>query len=241
MQFIGGEPTLRSDLGEMLEHARNVGIRDVEVFTNATGMSEALKACIIENNVRIATSLYGSDSSTHDAKTRLQGSFNKTVGTIRELLAQGVEVRVGVIGVESCDRVDDFLHSIGVTNAGFDQIRSIGRGSDLADGSLDDDSNLCGNCWKGSLCVLPNGNVIPCTMARTEVIGSVLEESLKAITESDRLLHFRSRIKKKFGFVLPSREGNSGPCSPNSCAPLGPVDVPQCSPRSGCYPSGSRV
>lgn len=48
------------------------------------------------------------------------------------------------------------------------ELTSIGRGRSLADNRriLTAITELCGSCWRGSVCIYPDGKVAPCIMAR---------------------------------------------------------------------------
>ena len=66
VQFIGGEPTLNHDLGDLIRFAADIGYEFVEVFTNLTRLPDELLACFARHHVHVATSVYASRSGTHD-------------------------------------------------------------------------------------------------------------------------------------------------------------------------------
>ncbi|MEM4381646.1 MAG: radical SAM protein [Candidatus Caldarchaeum sp.] len=251
IQFIGGEPTLVRELPQYIIHARNKGFDFIEVFTNATIISNQILSCFVDNQVAIATSFYSYRARVHDAITKRPGSHSLTEKTIKRLLDAGLTVRVGIISMkENKDEVDNtvsYLHSIGVRNVGIDRVRFIGRGSVLGDekGRESVITELCGYCWQGNLCICPDGKVVPCIMARNWPVGSVLEQELSEIIYSQALHNIRSRIYKEVWLPRSQREEEhpiyneqkkiNTSCPPN-CVPR---CVPQCSPNcSPCYPYG---
>ena len=76
-------------------------------------------------------------------------------------------------------------------NVGTDRVRAIGRGVSLptltahsaAEPAI---TELCGSCWKGSLCIFPDDKVAPCIMARSWPVGSVLETTLAELVQCKR-------------------------------------------------------
>src|SRR4051794_13348455 len=62
IQFIGGEPTLVRELPEFIAYARRNGFEFIEVFTNATRISDQLLSCFVDNGVAVATSFYSDKS-----------------------------------------------------------------------------------------------------------------------------------------------------------------------------------
>jgi MoaA/NifB/PqqE/SkfB family radical SAM enzyme len=244
LQFIGGEPTLHPQLADLIMHASRQGFELIEVFTNATRLGKKMLGCMRENNVHLATSFYSDDPSVHDRITGHLGSWDRTVGGIRSLLSDGIPLRVGVIEtVENLghgERAIDFVRRLGVENVGLDRQRRIGRGSlvQLEDGSERYDE-LCGQCWKGRLCVTSSGIAFPCVFSRATPLGDA-KLGLSEILRSPRLTRFRQEVRtleeKRSGFTVacsPNTQCSPHNCSPNlPCAPQGPF----CSPDSACGP-----
>lgn len=256
LQFIGGESTIVPELPDLIVHARASGYEFVEVFTNATRITNQLITCFIENNVAVATSFYSDKNELHDAITRTPGSHQRTANTIKRLVDAGLSVRAGIILMkENSDCVEKtiaYLNSLGVRNVGIDRVRFIGRGRSLAADSHTSAAimELCGSCWRGSVCIFPDGKVAPCIMARYWPIGSVLQQELDELVQSQALRDIRRRIyqevwlprlqnnEKRYGLI--HSNPNCGPdCNPNCSPNCVPTCAPQCSPSwSPCYPHG---
>ncbi len=197
VQFIGGEPTLVPELPELIGHARRLGFELIEVFTNGTAVTDRLLDCFVENQVQVAVSLYGTSPQAHDRITILPGSFLKTVDALRRMHAANVPLRVGVIAIDQQEgevqRTMEFVRSLGIASVGTDHARAIGRAEALT-GRKTELSELCGQCWQGNVCVLPNGRVSPCIMSRDWAVGSVRERTLEEIIASDEFIALRKRI-----------------------------------------------
>jgi len=94
--FSGGEPLMRRDLFELLEHARKRGVLPA-LATNATLIDDATAARLKELGVpRASVSLDGANAATHDAFRGLPGSFAHAVRGIKALRKAGIEVQINV-------------------------------------------------------------------------------------------------------------------------------------------------
>jgi MoaA/NifB/PqqE/SkfB family radical SAM enzyme len=243
VQFIGGEPTLHRGLPELIEQARALGYEDIEVYTNGTVLPDRLLRCFVENDVDVAVSVYADDPDVHDAVTGRIGSHRRTIANLRRMVAAGLEIRVGLIAMDvNKDRVDQtvsFLRELGIENVGVDHARKVGRGEEVSHG----DSGLqalCGHCWRGSLCVAPDGTVSPCIMSKAWPIGSTAETRLADLISSRRLLEVRDLIRTKVWMVqqanLDCRPDGCNPCPPQGgCQPCPPICKPQ-NPPEPCTP-----
>jgi organic radical activating enzyme len=90
--ITGGEPTLRTDLAELLQHAQALG-HEVNVQTNGfkfgdLSFTEALAPYLTELTIPI----HSSDSSVFDAITRVPGSFRETIQGLKNLRKFGVRI-----------------------------------------------------------------------------------------------------------------------------------------------------
>ncbi|MDJ0896711.1 MAG: radical SAM protein [Alphaproteobacteria bacterium] len=245
VQFIGGEPVLLPELDNLVGVARDHDYELIEVYTNATGITARRAAHFAENSVRVACSFYSADAATHDRITRKAGSHLQTMRSLDRLLGHGVPIRVGFIEMaenrgqfEDCKRA---LAALGISDVGRDMARSVGRGAGLQpDPSQDGFAGLCGQCWKGSLCVTPNGDAFPCVMARRHRVGNVLEQSLMDIVESCALRAFRvalaGTVAEQDGRNPPAGASTAGlTCMPRESG--GPAH--RASERRGSEPSGA--
>ena len=241
VQFIGGEPTLFKGLSALIRHAGNLNFEFIEVFTNATHISDELFETIQVFCVNIATSFYSDIPEIHDSITLQIGSHAKTVKTIQRLLEANVPLRAGVIVMEkNKDRVEptiQFLNKLGVQRVGIDRVRGVGR----AKQKNDDLQELCGNCWRGSLVVDSNGEVAPCIMSKHWGVGSVRNRPLGDFVTGNDLKQIRRSIyedvwlKKEKSFNGLHREDTIDGCFPQACNPLcAPTCSPSCDP---CFPS----
>jgi MoaA/NifB/PqqE/SkfB family radical SAM enzyme len=229
VQFIGGEPTMHPRLDDLVDHANHRGFEFIEVFTNATRLGKKLLSCFQRSRVHVATSFYSDDPAVHEHITQGEGSWQRTVTGIESVLATGLPIRVGVIETERNlghgPRAIEFLETLGVREVRMDRERGVGRGKLIRLGGEGERyEELCGQCWKGRLCVTSTGEVFPCVFSRATRLGEV-RSGLLGILQTAKLTDFRQKVR-----VLHERAQD--PCQPYPCPPDGP-----CDPHGGCPPT----
>jgi organic radical activating enzyme len=225
VQFIGGEPTLHPALPGLIAHALGRGL-GVEVYTNLVHVTASLWDVFARPGVSLATSFYTDDRDQH-REIAGHDTLRQTGKNIAVVVAQGIELRVGIVRVLDDQRIAEakaLLAGLGVTNVRVDDMRRVGR----APGADTDVTELCGRCGDGCAAVLPDGQVAPCPLGRWLTAGSVLDEPLGALTA--RAAELAAEIPR------PSAEcGPSDGCNP----PCEPQCTPGCDPGV-CKPHGGR-
>ncbi|MHC9538584.1 MAG: radical SAM protein [Vulcanimicrobiota bacterium] len=86
--FTGGEPTVRNDLPCLMHFASNLGY-SINMQTNGRRFCSLQYAEALSRIARASycIALHGSNAKTHDAVTRVRGSFNETVTGIKNLVS----------------------------------------------------------------------------------------------------------------------------------------------------------
>lgn len=131
--FTGGEPMLRKDLFQIVEHARDSGLK-ANIITNATMIRTAATARRFADLFGLVTvSLDGGTAETHD-RTRGKGAFARTRKAVRLLNDAGVAPAINhIVTSQNIDELEDFasfldgieVHSIRLMNH-----NDLGRGAD---------------------------------------------------------------------------------------------------------------
>jgi radical SAM protein with 4Fe4S-binding SPASM domain len=211
LQLTGGEPTLRPDIKQLLEHAKAKGFEYIEVFTNGTLLTESMIQFFANVGIHVALSIYSYRSETHDSITRVPGSFKKTLNSLKLLLAYGVPTRCSVIAMKQneadLNETSYFLNRLGVFDRAPDPIRPSGRGKNLenypekygnrykqtapyfwVDSWTYSRNKYWNSCWFGKAAVTGEGDVLPCVFAREQVVGNVKEENLTRIVSGEKML-----------------------------------------------------
>lgn len=233
LQFIGGEPQLNRDLPHLVEFAAAHGFTFIEIYTNLTRLPADLLEVARRHSVHFATSVYSAKAEIHDAITCTPASHARTMRNLHTLVEQRIPVRAGLIVIdqhaEDVAETTSFLNRLGVEQVGIDHARGFGRqGHDQLNG-------LCGHCWKGQLCIAPDGSAFPCSMSRAWLVGNVLDKPLAEIVNGLALRSLRRRIHDEV--YKPRREGETM-CEPWYCNPAGcqPSQPGPCTPHAPCTP-----
>jgi radical SAM protein with 4Fe4S-binding SPASM domain len=133
MIFTGGEPMLRKDLFEVVEHANRCGMKS-NIVTNATMIrkpEQARRFAELFNQVTI--SVDGGTAETHD-RTRGKGSFARTHRALRLLNAEGVVPQINhIVTSENVDELEGFaafMDGVEVADIRLMYHNNLGRGVD---------------------------------------------------------------------------------------------------------------
>jgi radical SAM protein with 4Fe4S-binding SPASM domain len=213
-QFIGGEPFLYKDgditVLDLAEFAVELGYEHVEIFTNATLLTDKKIERIGTAGIKIAVSLYSADPDVHDSITQLPGSHKKTIGSLRKLKKAGIQTRVETVAMRQNQHtlVDTqvLIKDIGFIPRSPDPLRPKGRGDNpaikpsgemiatygiklkpnfKAYQSIVDHYSSSHSCLAGKITITDNGDVLPCIFSRTHVIGNVVDSDLETILLSE--------------------------------------------------------
>ncbi|MHA2238501.1 MAG: radical SAM protein, partial [Candidatus Hodarchaeales archaeon] len=211
LQFTGGEPTLRADLHELINHASNTDIKKIEVFTNGTLLTEKMIKDFSDLGVTVALSIYSHKQEIHDEITQSHGSHRKTVNSLNLLLDYGIQVRCGIIAMKQneseLEETKNYLSRLGVITTSVDPIRPIGRGLDNTHWPSKSElfkfrtepnfyfneqtfikNHFWNACWFGKAAVSSSGDVLPCVFARDQVVGNVLYKRFRDILNGEKML-----------------------------------------------------
>ncbi|MDP8236843.1 MAG: radical SAM protein [Candidatus Erginobacter occultus] len=125
VDLTGGEPTIRGDILELVNYARELGFRTVCVITNGIRMAEdAFCRRLAESGLNdVLFSLHGPGPEIHDRLTGTEGSFAKTSRALENAAGLGFRLRsntvVTGVNLQCLEETADLLHRRGVSRANF--------------------------------------------------------------------------------------------------------------------------
>lgn len=220
-QFIGGEPFIwRGEKGEsvldLAQHAKVLGYEFIEIFTNATMITNRDIPAIKDLGLNMAVSLYSSDPNVHERITRTPGSFAKTKKALELLNEAGIPTRVETVlmkpNQETVEETGVFISQMGFSHRVPDILRPKGRGDDSelqpdqeslvryglilspdfqASSEFFKLSTEGNNCLSGKITITDNGNILPCIFSREQIVGNARSQILSKALEG--------RIQKVWG------------------------------------------
>lgn len=215
-QFVGGEPTLHPQFGELVAYALRAGLR-VRVFSNLYRVRAEHWQLFSHPRLSLATSYYSDSPDQHDAITTRRGAHAATLAHIGEAVRRGIPVKVNIVDLGDGQRTEEAraqMQRLGVRHIHIDAVRGVGN---AARGALPSVSSLCGQCGVGKAAVLPDGSVTPCEIGRFLTAGSVRKDTLGEVLSGTQWQQMVASIPR-----LPSSDGSPtsrlDPCGPD-CGP----------------------
>jgi len=102
--LTGGDPLMRSDLWELVEEARSLGIPVAMAPSPSRQLLENIDNIVREGVSAVSISIDHPDPTVHDRVRRYQGSWEAATTAVRELLRRGVSVQVNTTVMRSTVR-----------------------------------------------------------------------------------------------------------------------------------------
>lgn len=141
VHFLGGEPTLRPDLEQMIEHATGLGLH-TRIISNGMSLSRKRLERLIGRGLReIMISVDGLEA-THN-RLRLAGpdGFATTMRTARDAIELGLRTRISAVAyIDNCDEMLSLMETVEAMGADIFSIflgSPLGRGHTLLDRVVD--------------------------------------------------------------------------------------------------------
>jgi len=203
-----GEPGLHPQLAEIVAYAKKVGIKEVQINTNAFPFNEEKIRDLI--NAGIDRVIFSIDATTPElyAKIRIGGDFNKVVNNIKtfyrvrkELKRQKPFIRVQMVRTElNKHQVEDFKkmwQSI-ADDVRISDVTNRGQGDNLQVGDQFSTGRVC--CpqpWQ-RMVISCEGKVLMCCSDWFEKypLGDANKNSLKEIWNGEKIKAARELLKQ---------------------------------------------
>ena len=115
VEFTGGEPTIRSDLPQLVRLARSLGFVNVSVISNGLRLANPAYAqqIVAAGANDFLFSIHGHDAELHDCHTKIKGSFARVLQAVANLHALGARVRATTtVTGRNHGRLDEILERL---------------------------------------------------------------------------------------------------------------------------------
>jgi len=138
VNIMGREPTIRSDILEIIEFARRLKFRQVGITTNGRLLSihNFAKAILKTGVNQVGISLSGASARVHDFQTQVPGSFEQTLQGIKNILKykkQNVSLLINLplnkLNYQELPKELEFLTHLGVKEINILNIQPLSRRS----------------------------------------------------------------------------------------------------------------
>jgi radical SAM protein with 4Fe4S-binding SPASM domain len=138
--LTGGEPLIREDIFEIIEHGRKKGLHMV-LATNGTLLSKERARILKELGIkRISLSLDGKDSKSHDGLRGIEGSFDSVIHAARILKEEDFPFQINTtltfINVDQIEPIYELSKSLGACAWHVFLLVPVGRAKEIRDQSL---------------------------------------------------------------------------------------------------------
>lgn len=219
--FTGGEIFTRDDFFEIAHSARSKGF-GLRLLTNGTLINSKIADGIKElEPISVEISLYGMSPAVHEAITRVPGSYNKTITSLRLLKQRGLNIVIKSFlmqeNIWEFDRLKAFSQElqagfvfdftiVAKTNGDKGPFQYMASDDDLSKffstkiklskgrtTQIPADSPIC-NAGLNTVFISSAGEVYPCIAIR-EMCGDLRKESFAQIWEKSEVLSYIRSIK----------------------------------------------
>lgn len=137
--FSGGEPLMRDDILDLVQYAREVGIRPV-LSTNGVTISPSLAGRIKDAGVAYVGISLDGVGDTNDAFRGVKGAFDAALRGFESCIAIGQKVGLRLTltrsNVEDLAGIFDLIEDMGIPRACFYHLVYSGRGGDIVEQDL---------------------------------------------------------------------------------------------------------
>lgn len=136
----GGEPLMRDDLEELVQHASDIGLRPV-LGTNAVDVNRERLESLKEAGLKgAAVSLDSVDPEVHDEFRGFEGAWEKTVSSIEKMVDVGIPVQINTtiseMNYDELDEIVEFAEGLGARAVHPFFLVPTGRGKEIESSSL---------------------------------------------------------------------------------------------------------
>ena len=137
--FSGGEPCVRPDLVELMQHAKDRGMR-VVISTNGTLITPELARRFTEVGLSYVGVSFDGDPETHDRFRGVEGSFDAALQGLKNAQDAGIKVglrfTINKHNWEEINDIFDLMQANGINRACFYHLVYAGRGSEMIEEDL---------------------------------------------------------------------------------------------------------
>lgn len=218
--FIGGEPLLRiNDIQELASYIRSQGIQNIMVFTNGTLLNTEILSVIKAYDMELNVQLLANSSETYEQITGVPNSEKIVFANISQLASSGVNFTLSyLVSRFNEDEVQDafmrYTPIAGSKNMKLEYLYPVPYNDFYSERFIEamydrkralrkvDVATFCHvakyhNCYGHGIAVTAEGNILPCIMSRTLVLGNVKYQSIISILANSKYDYYHRLTKDK--------------------------------------------
>ncbi|MGC8851774.1 MAG: radical SAM protein [Minisyncoccia bacterium] len=131
LELIGGEPTIRPDIIELIQFAKKIGFNTIMIATNGRMLSyyEFAEKILKAGLNSIVFSIHGHNAKLHDSLTQVPGSFkqiNQGIKNVKEIIKKmhlnvslGTNTTIVKQNYKYLFQIGEYIRKLGLYNAEF--------------------------------------------------------------------------------------------------------------------------
>ncbi len=154
--FTGGDPLMRNDFPELLAYVKNLGIK-FAVSPAVTDILTHEKLVEIRDSgaTSVSVSLDGACKETHDGIRSIDGTFEKTLETIKHAISIGLNIQVNTTvmrrNVNELAKIFHLIKSLGIKTWEVFFLIKVGRGTKIEELNSDEYESVCNFLYDASM------------------------------------------------------------------------------------------
>lgn len=209
--FVGGEPLLaKESLFYLIDYIRKSELSEnplnIVVRTNCCLLDKETCEFFKNNNVNLETNICSHKEDVQDWITRTAGSLKRKMENFA--LAMDYKLRL-LVKIEilkqnqnHIQEIVHFLYSLGLKEIYYDYVLTKDNQfypNEAIKNYYKSENNLKGvtrekfirsleghPCWDGQLAITVNGNILPCIVARNEIIGNMMNQRIIDVLREEK-------------------------------------------------------
>jgi len=219
--IIGGEPLLsKNKFISISEYIRKLEIPNIILYSNGLLLDKYLMNFLKNNRIAWKSNLFSINSTIHDKITQKNGSCDAQVAKIKSALEMGIRLIINIeimkVNQDYVNETIHFLNNLGIKEITYNFVTTKEDGywpdlytdhivinRDHLNGVSKNDffnNRDCNSCWSGQLAITIDGKILPCNMARNEIITSIKNMTIQKLL-------VRNIVKKYWEFTKDQVEG----------------------------------
>lgn len=211
--LTGGEIFLRKDLLDIVAYTESKGFL-FDLYTNANFIDREKADLLSKHQItNVQISIYGTTAELHEAVTKKAGTFDKSINAAKMLIERGVPVRLEYHiqrdNFEDAFKFPEFATSLGATYTFDSKLVPNRNGSDeplqyqvtlqqqaeiYKAGLMKKETKFICTAAVSKARINAHGDIYPCELINTAVVGNLKKQTLAEIWASDRRTKMRQQI-----------------------------------------------
>lgn len=220
--FYGGEPLLKlSQIQELCQYISEQRIKKISIYTNGSILDDDIVQLINKYSIKLHIQILGGSNLVYEKITGVSNLFDRVYNNVKRLINEGIDFDILFLVTRDNDMEIEIAYEkyskiIQSNKIKFDYIYPIPENdfySKKYSGMLYNKkesfctsrlniSSFCDaqkqhNCYSNQIAITATGDVLPCIMSRSFVLGNIRKENIATILRTDNYETLKNLNKDK--------------------------------------------